>query len=307
MASGTPPGKAPIQDLAKQQEQVKQFWSAKPCDSELSDKNPRTKAYYLEIETERYQNQRHIPKILSGIHWQSKKVLEIGTGVGTDARRIIGHGCGQYTGINIDRGSVEMTTQALRTFALDGEVEQCSATAMAFGNETFDVVYSFGVLHHIPEVDKAVMEIRRVLKPRGEVLVMLYNKSSINYYIEILFLRRFFLRLLSVPGAIPLFALLGLPREKLLRHRALYRASKTMSTEEWLSRNTDGADNPYSRVYSATEAEDLFRDFEIISNEVYFFDARHWGIAGKWLPERVVDFLGRHWGWHRIVHARKPE
>ena len=80
-----------------------------------------------------------------------------------------------------------------------------------------------------------------------------------------------------------------------------------MSTEEWLSRNTDGADNPYSRVYSATEAEDLFRDFEIISNEVYFFDARHWGIAGKWLPERVVDFLGRRWGWHRIVHARKPE
>ena len=78
MASGTPPGKATIQDLAKQQEQVKQFWSAKPCDSELSDKNPRTKAYYLEIETERYQNQRHIPKILSGIHWQSKKVLEIG-------------------------------------------------------------------------------------------------------------------------------------------------------------------------------------------------------------------------------------
>ena len=306
MASKMPSGDMASEDLAKRQDQVRQFWNANPCDSGLSDNNPYTKAYYLEIESERYQRQKHIPKILSAIHLQNKKVLEIGTGVGTDARRIIGNGCAQYTGINIDSGSVEMTALALKTFMLDGEVKQCSATAMPFGDDTFDVVYSFGVLHHIPDVDNAVKEIRRVLKREGEVLIMLYNKSSINYRIEILFFRKLFLRLLSLPGTIPLFSLLGLPRDKLRRHRELYRASKAMSADEWLSRNTDGPDNPYSRVYSATEGEDLLRDFKIISNDVYFFDARHWGILGKWIPERVLAFLGRRWGWHRVIHARKP-
>ena len=271
MASKMPFEDKAREDLAERQDQVRQFWNTNPCDSELSNNSPHTKAYYLEIESERYQNQKHIPKILSALRLQNKKVLEIGTGVGTDARQIISNGCAQYTGINIDNGSVEMTALALKTFMLDGETKQCSATAMPFGDETFDVVYSFGVLHHIPDVDTAVKEIRRVLKHGGEVLIMLYNKSSINYYIEIQFFRKLFLRLLSIPGAIPLFSMLGLPRDKLQRHKELYRASKSMSADEWISRNTDGPDNPYSRVYSAAEGENLLRDFEIISNDVYFF------------------------------------
>jgi ubiquinone/menaquinone biosynthesis C-methylase UbiE len=293
-----------MKDITKQQEEVKQFWNSKPCDSELSRKNPSTKEYFLDIENERYKYQTHILSLLSKIDWHGKKVLEIGTGVGTDARRIIEYG-GIYTGINVDAGSVALTIKALKTFALPGEVKQSSATHMEFSDKSFDVVYSFGVLHHIPEVDKAVAEIRRVLKPGGELLVMLYNKYSINYYIEILFLRKLFLRLLGIPGVIKMFSLLGFPEEKLMRHAAIYRASKSMNAQEWLSRNTDGPDNPYSCVFGSEEARNLFKDFEIISNEVCFFDYRHWGMLGRLLPAPVTDSLGRHCGWHRIIHARK--
>jgi hypothetical protein len=61
-----------------------------------------------------------------------------------------------------------------------------------------------------------------------------------------------------------------------------------MSEEEWLSRNTDGPDNPYSRVYDAAEAAALFAGFDIKRQEVFFLN------------------LGRRWGWHRVVYARKP-
>jgi 2-polyprenyl-3-methyl-5-hydroxy-6-metoxy-1,4-benzoquinol methylase len=108
-----------MKDAAKQQEEIKRFWSSKPCDSELSEKDSR-----------------------------NKRVLEIRTGVGTEARKIIGLG-GIYTGINVDAGSVDLTVKALSTFSLRGEVRQCIATGMAFGNESFDIVYSYGVLHHI--------------------------------------------------------------------------------------------------------------------------------------------------------------
>lgn len=286
------------------QEQVRAYWDAKPCDSELSDRDRLSRGYFLEIERKRYELQPHIPDILSKIDWHGKRVLEIGTGVGTDARDIIGRG-GIYTGINIDRGSTDLTSQALRSFSLPGVVMQGNATSLDFPDGTFDVVYSFGVLHHIPEAEKAVAEIYRVLRPGGELLVMLYNRASINYVVEIMFLRKLGVRIVSLPGAIALLVRMGLPRQKLLRHAELNRRRKQMSDEEWLSRNTDGPDNPYSRAYGAAEAVELLGAFRIKANEAYFFDHRHWGVLGRLLPRNVRHVLGRRWGWHRIVYAQK--
>lgn len=289
-------------DSALTQERVSAYWNGRPCDSDLSDRDRLSRDYFLEIERERYALQPHILDLIASIDWRGKRVLEIGSGVGSDARRIIGMGA-DYTGINVDRGSTEATSQALRVFSVPGRALQCDATSLDFPDEAFDVVYSFGVLHHIPEVGKTVSEIRRVLKPGGEVLVMLYNRASINYAVEIMFLRKLGVRILSAPGAVALLSRLGLPREKLERHREL--CSRRMSDEEWLSRNTDGPDNPYSRVYDAAEAAELLAGFRIRANEVHFFDHRHWGALGRLLPRGVRRALGRRWGWHRIVHARK--
>jgi SAM-dependent methyltransferase len=211
----------------------------------------------------------------------------------------------RYTGINVDAGSTAMANRALEVFELSGRVIQCSATNMVFEDQSFDNVYSFGVLLCIPEVEKAIDEIRRVLKPGGEVLVMLYNRTSINYAIEIRLLRRIFRHALLIPGAIRVFSALGLPRRKLERHAQLVHDRAGMSDAEWLSRNTDGPDNPYATVYDAGEAARLFKGFDVVSNEVYFFDYRHWGVLGRLLPAPLVRTLGRRWGWHRIIHARR--
>ena len=284
------------------QNEVREFWDRHPCESDLSGRDKEDRDYFLEIERKRYALQPHIPLILASIDWQGKRVLEVGTGVGTDARRIIGAG-GIYTGINVDAGSTDITMQALQRFSLPGTVQQMDVTAMDFSDSSFDIVYSFGVLHHIPDVSRAMREIRRVLRPGGEVLMMLYNRSSINYAIEIRILRKLALRLLTIPGAILVAAALGFPRYKLQRHLDLFRGAGTMSAEEWLSRNTDGPDNPYSRVYDESEARTLVDGFSLRANEVHFFDWRHWGPLGRLLPNALRVWLGRRWGWHRIVRA----
>lgn len=296
-----------MERAAEIRKEVEQFWDARPCDSDRSRRLPGTKEYFLDIEADRYSLQRHIrDEILSKIDWRDKAVLEIGTGVGTDARVIISGGA-DYTGINIDRGSVEVTRQALEVFGLPGKVEQHDATRLPYADESFDVIYSFGAFPCIPDLPRAIGEIHRVLKPGGQVLGLLYNRSSINYHVEIMFLRRLLRPVLAVPGAIPLLSALGLPRDRLEGHRVLFQEKPRMSAAEWLSRNTDGPDNPYISVQDRFEAENLFARFKILSHEVYFFDYRHWGIAGRLMPAPFKRYVGRRWGWHRVVHATKPE
>ncbi len=286
------------------QERVRAYWNGRPCDSDLSDRDRLSREYFLDIERARYELQPHILDVISKIDWSGKRVLEIGAGVGTDARQIIDRGA-VYTGINFDRGSTEAMSQALRVFSLPGVALERDATSLDFPDGAFDVVYAFGVLHHIPEAGRAVAEIHRVLKPGGELLVMLYNRASINYVLEIMFLRKLGLPVLSVPGATALLQGMGFPREKLERHKELSRQHRPMTDEEWLSRNTNGPDNPYARIYGAKEAAKLLAAFRIESNEVYFFDHRHWGALGRLLPRNVRTLLGRHWGWHRVVYAKK--
>lgn len=286
------------------QERVRAYWDGKPCDSDLSERERSSKEYFLEIEQRRYQLQPHIPEILAKIDWRGKRVLEIGSGVGTDARAIIARG-GVYTGINIDRTSTELTEAALRVFSLPGVSLQGDATALRFPDNAFDAVYAFGVLHHIVDAQQAVREIHRVLRPSGELLAMLYNRDSINYRVEILFLRRLAVHVLALPGATAALGAIGLPRAKLERHRELYQSRGPPPGAEWLSRNTNGPDNPYAQVYGAAQAVQLLAPFQVLSNDVYFFDHRHWGLLGSLVPVRARLRLGRLWGWHRVLHVRK--
>lgn len=287
------------------QGEVAAFWNAEPCDSENSLLSPSTQQYYLEIEADRYAHQGHILEIMNWLEWKGRSILEIGTGVGTDARQMIVRGA-NYHGINVDPGSCETTRTALEVFGYVGDVRNMSATEMSFQPSMFDTVYSFGVLHHIPDVQKAVSNIHRVLKPGGHLLFMVYNRSSINYQIEIRYLRRWMLKILTLPGFISFFGKIGFPREKLQRHVELFEKFGKMSEAEWLSRNTDGPDNPYSVVYGRDEIPQLLGEgFQVLRNEVYYFDWRHWGVLGRILPKALVGWLGKRWGWHRVVLAKR--
>jgi SAM-dependent methyltransferase len=160
------------------------------------------------------------------------------------------------------------------------------------------------VIHHSPAPEKIIREIHRVLRPGGTVTVMLYNRSSINYYVEIMFLRKIF-RWCLLPGFMPglLASVTGFDRWKLEGHREFLK--KKVTKEQWISMNTDGPFCPLAQVYSRREAAVLFKDFENVRQEVWEFNVEHWPLIGKVLPDSVVKWIGRRWGWHRMIYAGK--
>lgn len=237
--------------------------------------------------------------------FRDKKVLEIGCGIGTDGRQFAKNGA-IYTGINLDQGSTELAIENFRLFQLDGNIVKMNAEDMNFADEAFDHIYSCGVIHHSPSPENIVKEMYRVLKERGTATVMLYNRTSINYYLEIMFFRKIFRQFLRTKYSPMLISkLTGLDRYKLERHRELLK--KRFSKEEWISVNTDGPDNPLSRVYNKCEVENLFTEqgFSVLEQCVRFFDKTHYPFIQRLISNKLQHFLGDRWGWNRWLFLKK--
>lgn len=109
-----------------------------------------------------------------------KRVLEVGFGPGYDALKFM-RAKAEYSGIDITPANVERTKQHLGHFGFSPDVNEGDAENLPFEDARFDVVYSNGVLHHVPDMAKAFREIRRVLRPNGEFIVILYHKRSVFY------------------------------------------------------------------------------------------------------------------------------
>ena len=284
---------------------VREFWDANPCGSATSNQDAR-RDYFREIEEYRYESEWHIPLVARFPEFHGKDVLEIGCGLGTDGLQFARHGA-RYTGVDLSPRSVELAREHFQLFGADGEFHVVNAESLPFESGSFDHVYSFGVIHHSPDVEAIVREIHRVLRPGGTFCVMVYNATSVNYVLEIMFLRKAF-RLLLYPKHAPalLSRVLGFDRRKLETHRRLLLERPKMTKEEWISMNTDGPECPLARVYSAREALELFRDFDGVATQAWYFNESHWPVVGKRLPEQVRRELGRRFGWHRVVTGTKP-
>ena len=286
---------------------VRSFWNANPCQSRLSQEQER-RQYFDEISRKRFEGREwHVPIIAKFDAFRGKDVLEIGCGVGTDGIEFAKAGA-HYFGVDLTPNSLELTRERFAVFGIPGRFEVANAEdRLPFPDESVDHVYSFGVIHHSPVPENIVKEIYRVLRKGGTFTVMLYNRTSINYYIEIMFLRRVFKWLLwprFMPAVIA--GLTGFDRWKLEGHRETLRAKKRISKQEWISINTDGPFCPLARVYSRSEAADLFRKFENVKQEVWEFNVEHWSFIGKAIPKSVERWIGRRWGWHRVIYGEKP-
>jgi ubiquinone/menaquinone biosynthesis C-methylase UbiE len=287
-------------------EQVRDFWNANPCQATLSSSGDRRR-YFQEISNRRYSGREwHVPTVAKFDSFRGKDVLEIGCGIATDGLEFAKNGA-KYVGVDLTPHSIELAKERFDLFGVPGRFEVANAEEkLPFADSSFDHVYSFGVIHHSPAPEKIVQEIHRVLRKSGTFTVMLYNKSSINYYVEIMFLRRL-LRWCLLPSFMPglVAAVTGFDRWKLEGHRRILRDRPKMSKKEWISLNTDGPFCPLARVYDKEEAANLFRDFENLNQEVWEFNVDHWSFTGRAIPKSVAEQLGRHWGWHRIIYGAK--
>jgi ubiquinone/menaquinone biosynthesis C-methylase UbiE len=107
-------------------------------------------------------------------------VLEIGLGIGADSIKWAMY-AKSFTGIDLTLESVKATREHLQLMGMAGVIMQGNAEQLSFLDESFDIVYSHGVLHHTSDIDKAFSEIYRVLRPGGQFIIMLYTPASFNY------------------------------------------------------------------------------------------------------------------------------
>src|SRR6267142_1932221 len=288
-------------------ERVRAFWQANPCGVKFADAAPGTRHFYELVEAHRYTKEWHIPIAADFPSARGLKVLEIGCGLGTDGAQFAESGA-DYTGVDLTEAAVELARKRFELFDFPGKFQTADAENLDFADESFDLVYSHGVLHHTPQTEKAIKEIHRVLRPGGRAVVMLYHRGSYNYRINISVLRRAGAQLLKwEPGIKLVHRITGEPIDSLREHARLLRTEKEsyLRPQEFLNQNTDGAGNPLARVYSRREARELFKDFSELILKTYFLNKRWLPLVGSLLPRSLESRLASRWGWHLWIYAKK--
>lgn len=163
--------------------QVKKFWNDRPCNIKHSSKEFLTKEYFDEVESKKYFVEPHIPTFADFSNWKGKKVLEIGCGIGTDSINFARNGA-ELTIVEFSDKSLDICKERFKVYNLNalfynGDVEKLSEFLPI---EEYDLIYSFGVIHHTPNPSKAFEEIRKYMNKNTELRVMLYSKISYKLF-----------------------------------------------------------------------------------------------------------------------------
>jgi len=164
-------------------QKIKDYWENKTCETDKATSIPFTKNYHDQIEDYRYSMTPEVFEFAQFTRYSGKKVLEVGVGAGTDFCQWVKAGC-IITGIDLTSEAVKNTASKLASQNLSGyDLRVADAENLPFKDETFDLVYSWGVIHHTANMQKALEEVCRVTKRNGEIKLMLYNSGSVLAYL----------------------------------------------------------------------------------------------------------------------------
>lgn len=259
---------------------AREQWGANPCGAHVARDYPfGTREYFEAIETYRYAVYAPWMKATLGFdNYRGKRLLEIGCGTGTDLLQFA-RGGAEVTGLDLTPRSIEVARQRFAVYGCAGTFAIGDAENLAFPDESFDVVYSFGVLHHTPDTVSAVREVHRVLRRGGRAIVMLYHRRSLYYWGALMFKR-------------------GLLGGDLLRETPAEMMSRYVEHSE-----TEG--RPLVKAYTRGEARRLFQPFSDCQIGINQLTREELGLPGRALPESTFQWLARHFGWNLIITATK--
>ncbi len=267
--------------LQEEKQRAREQWSQDPCGAEYGkDLEFGSREFFDSVERQRYQDYAPwMPRVMGFDQFAGKRLLEVGCGMGTDLLQFA-RGGAICTGVDLTPRSIEISRRHFEVYGLPGNFLLTDGERLPFPDNSFDVVYSNGVLHHTPDTAGAVSEVHRVLKPGGIAKVMLYYRHSLNYWGEMILHR-------------------GLLRGELLRGR---------SPEEIMSRWVEYSEQegrPLVKVYSRPQARKLFTGFKTVGFEIDQMTRAEFYRLSPILPEKIFRFLRKHFGWNLIITARK--
>ena len=160
---------------------VKEYWDQRPCNVRHSTQPVGTKRYFDEVEARKYFVEGHIPGFAEFERWRGKKVLEIGCGIGTDTINFARHGA-QVTSVDLSERSMEIARQRTIVYGVEEQVQFYRGNAEELRSfvpvETYDLIYSFGVIHHTPHPERVMEELRHYAGPGTKVKIMVYHRRS---------------------------------------------------------------------------------------------------------------------------------
>ena len=161
--------------------EVKKYWENSPCGSETpiyGNLEEYTFDWFEIMENYRYEIEPFIHSIAQFSRHSGKRVLEIGVGAGTDHLQWARSGVDLY-GVDLTEIGIEITKKRLKLYGFESNLLRADAEKLPYEDNYFDIVYSWGVIHHSETPELIIEEIRRVLKPNGQFIGMLYNRRSL--------------------------------------------------------------------------------------------------------------------------------
>jgi ubiquinone/menaquinone biosynthesis C-methylase UbiE len=256
---------------------VREFWNADPCGTRYLDDGEDFEAH----ARARYALEPHIPDFARFASARGLKVLEIGVGIGADYQEWLKAGA-HASGVDLSEASLERARRRCESAGYQPDLRVADAEHLPFADESFDVVYSYGVMHHSPDTARCLQEAWRVLKPGGEARIMLYQHPSLT-------------------GAM-----------LWLRYGALRRNSLRETVYERL-------ESPGTKTYTRAEVSLLMKRFEKVEMRQVFspgdlllhrpsrrFQSLPYRLAWKLYPRYLARKFGRRWALFLLISGRKP-
>jgi SAM-dependent methyltransferase len=255
----------PASDL---NQQVRAFWEQEPCGTGIDiagGLQPLSREWFERIESHRYAVEPFIHSVAQFTRHRGKKILEVGVGAGSDHLQWARAGCECY-GVDLTDAAIDTTRARLALYGLSSDLRRLDAETLPFSDAAFDIVYSWGVIHHSERPETILAEIRRVLKPGGSFIGMIYGRRSL--------------------ATVKLWA-----RHALLRGRPW----RSFADVVW-----DHVESVGTKSYSLTEARALLAGFSAVEVAAVLTT---YDLAS--FPHWLARFFPDDWGWFITLRARK--
>ena len=247
-------------------QEAMRLWGADPCGGDVGEAREGSLEFFRDVDRDRYVSYAPwLPAAAGFDRFSGRRLLEIGCGMGTDLASFARGGANVHA-VDLTPRHLAIARQRLLSEDHPVRLARSDGEALPFPSDAFDVVYSFGVLHHTPGTETAVEEIRRVLKPGGTAVIGLYHRNSAFYW----------LNTIVVSG--------------LLHGRLLTAGYRRLVADIERHDHTDAL--PLVKVYSRRDMRRMFKRFRSVQIEVHHLEPGHFSYLAR-LVRRMPD------GWFR--------
>jgi len=260
-------------------EVVKKFWNDRHCNIKHSNKEIGSKEYFDEVEKRKYFIEPHIPTFAEFGNCKGKKVLEIGCGIGTDSINFVKNGA-SLTCVELSEESLKICKNRFDKYGLKANFYLCNAENLSsvVPVEKYDLIYSFGVIHHSPNPENVLSEIKKYMDQKSEARIMLYSKFSWKTF-------EFFLR---------------------KGYKFNFNLNKTI---QYYAEAQLGC--PVAYVYSYKDIKKLLNNFEIIEikkDHIFHYIIEDYvkyvynkKFIFRIMPKKLFTFIEKLLGWHLLI------